>query len=308
MYLAEHRVSHRACQEAKDANRDTHPIRSETPPAAVIQRANSLVEEVYEAIFAQLMALKIAPGSRITVDNLVKEFNVSHTPIREALGRLEGEGLVRQDPSDRLQRGAADHPPAFRRTVRVAPAARTATARQRPLPRWTKRSCSILAEAAGVMSRARRHGRSASLFDTSPGRTRSSMTRSWSLPRNELIRETLSHQHTHFHIFRLMFHSRVTEEALDEHEAILAAFGRLTPMPPSRRCASTSSVRATDCCRHSSEPETMSVAASIAERVGARCRRRRAGCRRTGAARRKSVETIRPGDGAVRRYARYPAG
>jgi DNA-binding GntR family transcriptional regulator len=41
---------------------------------------------------------------------------------------------------------------------------------------------------------------------------------------NELIRETLNHQHTHFHIFRLMFHSRVTEEALDEHEALLTAF------------------------------------------------------------------------------------
>ncbi|TIX41645.1 MAG: GntR family transcriptional regulator, partial [Mesorhizobium sp.] len=59
-----------------------------------IQRSSSLVEDVYEAIFAQLMSLKIAPGSRITVDSLVKEFNVSHTPIREALGRLEGEGLV----------------------------------------------------------------------------------------------------------------------------------------------------------------------------------------------------------------------
>ncbi len=40
---------------------------------------------------------------------------------------------------------------------------------------------------------------------------------------NELIRETLAHQHTHFHIFRLMFHARVTEEALDEHDAILNA-------------------------------------------------------------------------------------
>jgi DNA-binding GntR family transcriptional regulator len=46
---------------------------------------------------------------------------------------------------------------------------------------------------------------------------------------NELIRETLAHQHTHFHIFRLMFHSRVTEEALDEHAAILAAFSRRSP-------------------------------------------------------------------------------
>src|SRR5688500_12986648 len=59
-----------------------------------IQRRISLADEVYETIFSQLMALRIAPGSRITVDNLARELNVSQTPIREALGRLEGEGLV----------------------------------------------------------------------------------------------------------------------------------------------------------------------------------------------------------------------
>ncbi|TIT58459.1 MAG: GntR family transcriptional regulator, partial [Mesorhizobium sp.] len=68
--------------------------READPASGRIQRSNSLVEDVYDAIFAQLMSLKIAPGSRITVDSLVKELDVSHTPIREALGRLEGEGLV----------------------------------------------------------------------------------------------------------------------------------------------------------------------------------------------------------------------
>ncbi len=46
---------------------------------------------------------------------------------------------------------------------------------------------------------------------------------------NELIRQTLTFQHTHFHIFRLMFHARVTEEALDEHDAILAALAAADP-------------------------------------------------------------------------------
>ena len=59
-----------------------------------INRQPGLAEAAYEAIFAQLMALKIPPGARITVDNLARELNVSQTPIREALGRLEGEGLV----------------------------------------------------------------------------------------------------------------------------------------------------------------------------------------------------------------------
>ena len=56
-----------------------------------ITRHQGLAEEAYEAIFAQLMALRIAPGSRITVDNLARELDVSQTPIREALGRLQGK-------------------------------------------------------------------------------------------------------------------------------------------------------------------------------------------------------------------------
>jgi DNA-binding GntR family transcriptional regulator len=62
--------------------------------AAGLARPTSLAGNVYDAIFAQLMSLQIPPGARITVDTLVRELNVSHTPIREALGRLEGEGLV----------------------------------------------------------------------------------------------------------------------------------------------------------------------------------------------------------------------
>src|SRR5262249_59438436 len=59
-----------------------------------IQRHRGLADDVYGAIFNKLMSLEIAPGARITVDGLVRELEVSHTPIREALGRLEGEGLV----------------------------------------------------------------------------------------------------------------------------------------------------------------------------------------------------------------------
>src|SRR5688572_33107048 len=59
-----------------------------------IQRTKGLADDVYGAIFNKLMSLEISPGARITVDNLVRELNVSQTPIREALGRLEGEGLV----------------------------------------------------------------------------------------------------------------------------------------------------------------------------------------------------------------------
>src|SRR5690606_28907971 len=69
-------------------------FREDTRAAGKPISRHGLAEQAYEAIFAQLMALKIPPGSRITVDNLARELTVSQTPIREALGRLEGEGLV----------------------------------------------------------------------------------------------------------------------------------------------------------------------------------------------------------------------
>jgi DNA-binding GntR family transcriptional regulator len=194
----------------------------EAPPAGRIQRANSLAENVYDAIFAQLMSLRIPPGSRITVDSLVKEFNVSHTPIREALGRLEGEGLVVKThlighrAAPQITRRRFDELYELRLLLEPAAAARvTAVADVAQL--------ALLREAAGDM--AQRTDKNERLRYSNFARQDAIFhDKIMELAENELIRETLNHQHTHFHIFRLMYHSRVTEEALNEHEAILAAF------------------------------------------------------------------------------------
>ncbi|RWA63091.1 GntR family transcriptional regulator [Mesorhizobium sp.] len=200
---------------------------TEAPSTARIQRANSLAGDVYEAIFAQLMSLRIAPGSRITVDNLVKEFNVSHTPIREALGRLEGEGLVLKThligyrAAPQITRRRFDELYELRLLLEPAAAAK-ATAK------LDDERLTVLQEAAGVM--ARREGKDERLRYSNFARQDAIFhDKIVEFAQNELIRETLIHQHTHFHIFRLMYHSRVTEEALDEHEAILAAFSAGDP-------------------------------------------------------------------------------
>ena len=187
-----------------------------------INRHHGLAEEAYEAIFAQLMALRIAPGSRITVDNLVRELNVSQTPIREALGRLEGEGLVIKthligySAAPQITRRRFDE--LFDLRLLLEPAAAQRAARTMDASRL-----SILKVVAGVMSR--RHGGDERLRYSAFARQDAVFhDRVLEFAGNELIRKTLANQHTHFHIFRLMFHSRVTEEALDEHEALLAAF------------------------------------------------------------------------------------
>jgi len=202
----------------------THPT---AEPGTQIQRANSLSGDVYEAIFAQLMSLKIAPGSRITVDALVKEFNVSQTPIREALGRLEGEGLVVKQhligfrAAPQITRRRFDE--LYEMRLLLEPhAARAAATTMDP------EKLALLGEAAGIM--ARREGKDDRARYSSFARQDAAFhDMILAFAGNELIRQTLTFQHTHFHIFRLMFHARVTEDALDEHEAILAAFAAGDP-------------------------------------------------------------------------------
>lgn len=64
------------------------PARNDT-----IQRV-SLVDNVTERLRHDLLAGEIKPGERIKVAELEKRFGVSHIPIREAVRRLESEGLI----------------------------------------------------------------------------------------------------------------------------------------------------------------------------------------------------------------------
>jgi DNA-binding GntR family transcriptional regulator len=192
-----------------------------------IPRPNSLAGDVYDAIFAQLMSLEIAPGSRITVDNLVRELNVSHTPIREALGRLEGEGLVLRAhlvgyrAAPQVSRDRFDELYELRMSLEPEAAAKAAG-------RMDEAGLATLQQLAGAM--AADDGQSEQLRYSDFARQDAEFhDQILAIAGNGLIRDVLRMQHTHFHIFRLMFHRRVTVEALDEHEELLEAFRRGEP-------------------------------------------------------------------------------
>ena len=61
-------------------------------------RRTSIVDTVTERLRREILSGEIAPGGRIRVGELEKRFGVSHIPIREALRRLEAEGLVVTSP------------------------------------------------------------------------------------------------------------------------------------------------------------------------------------------------------------------
>ena len=75
--------------EASGTSADTSP--SIDPPVPSSER-------VYQALRHRILAGMDEPGTRLVELQLATEFNVSRTPVREAVKRLTAEGLIRVDP------------------------------------------------------------------------------------------------------------------------------------------------------------------------------------------------------------------
>ncbi|HCT76328.1 MAG TPA: GntR family transcriptional regulator [Micromonosporaceae bacterium] len=59
-------------------------------------RRSTLGDDVYDALTTLIMEHTLAPGDRVNIDALARQLEVSATPVREALARLESDGLVRK--------------------------------------------------------------------------------------------------------------------------------------------------------------------------------------------------------------------
>ena len=64
--------------------------------------SESLGEDAYEWLIAAITSFRIPTNSQISENKLAAELGVSRTPVREALKRLETEGIVKRGESGRF--------------------------------------------------------------------------------------------------------------------------------------------------------------------------------------------------------------
>jgi len=190
-------------------------------------RRMSLGDEVYETLLSQLVALKIPPSSRISVDALVRQMGVSQTPIRAALIRLENEGLVVK--THNVGYSAAPMPSRDKfeqiydlRLLLEPYAAEHATRR------LAEASCRKLAALAQGMAdpEGRDAERAYGKFAVQDAKFHALIAAESG---NPLVAESLGRSFAHSHLFRLRFHSAVTEGAIEEHARIVAAMAAHDP-------------------------------------------------------------------------------
>lgn len=187
----------------------------------MIRRPARLGDEVYNAIYASLMSLKIPPGGRISIDSLAREMGVSQTPVREALSRLEAQGLVMKthlvgySAANQLDRKRLDQLYELRLLLEPHAAAMAARNMADPaienLEHLAREMASINADdpRAAYSTFAQLDSDFHDMIAQGSG--------------NELIQEALARLHIHVHLFRLFYHSHAASTAVAEHDEIIRA-------------------------------------------------------------------------------------
>ena len=63
-----------------------------------LKKSNASSNIVYEGLKAEILSLRLAPGSSISETDIASKFNVSRTPVRDAFKALSNEGLLEVKP------------------------------------------------------------------------------------------------------------------------------------------------------------------------------------------------------------------
>ncbi len=193
-----------------------------------------LADSVYDVVKQQIMDLKLTPSKRLVIDQLARELRVSNTPLREALTRLELEGLVTR----RSLQGFTVAPVPDMRDVdelfdlrlMLEPGAARAASRNLSPEDVARLRSSVerMVELAGDDRDTGHYRRHRSLVSADAYFHDYVAEASG----NRLLRRAVSGLHAHVTIYRLYFkvgHAPEGGDTAEEHAAIVEAFGQRDP-------------------------------------------------------------------------------
>jgi DNA-binding GntR family transcriptional regulator len=196
-------------------------VKNQRRSAAQPKPARRLADGVYATMLNQLITQDIKPGERITVDGVSRALGVSQTPVREALTRLESDDLVSKvhlvgyRATAQLERPQLEALYELRLLLETEAAAKAAglhTPEQAEAMRAAIVAMNGLADPRNQRTYAEFALEDAALHDIV-----------WQSAGNEFLRDALTRLHSHVHIFRLRADTRVSPDALGEHEELAEA-------------------------------------------------------------------------------------
>ncbi|NKL38713.1 FCD domain-containing protein [Rhizobium leguminosarum bv. viciae] len=201
----------------KGKNKDSEVSAPVDEKNTFIKRPPRLGDEVYNSIYDQLMSQVILPGAKISIDNLGRELGVSQTPIREALSRLEADGLVVRayraySAAPQMDLERFDN----LRELRMLLEPVTANKAALRITESQLNELKLVAQKMRSKSDRSDYGEFARLDQQFHDVIAQASG-------NALIAETLAKLHSHMHLFRLFHHQQATSESVAEHDVLIEA-------------------------------------------------------------------------------------
>jgi DNA-binding GntR family transcriptional regulator len=188
----------------------------------MIKRTGSdlIAANVHEKLRRRIVTLELKPGSRLVEDEISASMNVGRTPVREALLRLQGEGLVSRERGWIVRAAnTGDMAAVFESRIAVESYA-TRLASRRITPKELEELARLVAAMDEEQPRSQLNRRDRSLHEQIVAASR-----------NTMLAEM--HHRTQFHYWNLrlpvVFGREQTLRSNDQHKQILTALGAGDP-------------------------------------------------------------------------------
>ncbi|MFF4753812.1 GntR family transcriptional regulator [Streptomyces sp. NPDC002514] len=187
-----------------------------------------LSDSVYEQIKAMVMDHEIAPGARVGIEALSRALGVSPTPVREALARLESDGLVVKRSlsgyraTELLTREGLEELFEMRLLLEPRAAALAAVHATEEQLDSIERLVEEMQSQPGPTGRYADYRDFAALDQRFHDAVASASHRS-------LLVDAVERLHSHLHVFRLRSAASADDPTLAEHERVVRAILRRKP-------------------------------------------------------------------------------
>lgn len=190
------------------------PVPRLTPPPRTMLR-----DTVYESIKQMLMDHDLAPGARLSIDGIARELEVSPTPVREAMTKLESDGLVAKRPhagyvvAPLMDQASLENLFEIRLLLEPAAARRAASnATDEQITEMRTLAENMTARPAGENYEGYRD------FAVQDAQLHRLIAEASG---NPLIADALTRLRAHTHSYRLYFKVGIAEETTEEHQLIV---------------------------------------------------------------------------------------